>query len=59
VGTDNNTIPVEAAEVAEVTQDEDLVSTLASEAAVSASSSAIGWNRKSLEIPPHIEAEVQ
>ena len=56
---ENNIIPVEAAEVAEVTQDEDLVSTLASEAAVSASSSAIGWNRKSLEIPPHIEAEVQ
>ena len=55
----NKIIPVEAAEVAEVTQDEDLVSTLASEAAVSASSSAIGWNRKSLEIPPHIEAEVQ
>jgi len=52
-------MPVEAAEVAEVTHDEDLVSTLASEAAVSASSSAIGWNRKSLEIPPHIEAEVQ
>lgn len=26
---------------------------------VSDSSSAMGWNRKSLEIPPHIEAEVQ
>ena len=42
MGTDNKTMPVEAAEVAEVTHDEDLVSTLASEAAVSASSSAIG-----------------
>ena len=42
MGTDNKTMPDEAAEAAEVTQDEDLVSTFASEAAVSASSSAIG-----------------
>ena len=50
VGTDSRTIPAEVAEV--------MVDLPSSPEGLSDSSSAMGWNRKSLEMPPHIEAEV-
>lgn len=60
VGTASNTMPDDAEDVeATIPEEEEAAgASFPPDPAVSDSSSAIGWNRKSFEMPPHIEAEV-